>query len=142
MPIDFSNLYSEDICRKNLQNFIIELSNSKEIYNKYSYEECYRMYYNLYIKNEKTILNNWISELIKSLKEQGKIIRNIVVISDILLYILSQKVEYRNNVLDKKKFILLCNDINVDIINKRYSFIFSVHNILCKDILKKILLEY
>ena len=68
MPIEFSNLYCQDICRKNLQNFIIELSNSKEIYNKYSYEECYRMYYNLYIKNEKTILNKWISELIISLK--------------------------------------------------------------------------
>lgn len=142
MPIEFSNLYCQDICRKNLQNFILELSNSKEIYNKYSYEECYRMYYNLYIKNEKTILNDWISELITSLKKQGKIIRNIIVISDVLLYMLSQKLEYKNIVLDKKKFISFCNDINSDIIKKRVSFICSTHKIFCGDIIKKIVLEY
>ena len=102
MPIEFSNLYCEDICRKNLLNFILELSNSKEIYNKYSYEECYRMYYNLYIKNEKSVLDEWISDLIISLKKKNKIILNIVVISDVLLYILSQKVQYKNIVLDKK----------------------------------------
>ena len=141
MPIEFSNLYCEDICRKNLQNFIIELSNSKEIY-KYSYEECYRMYYNLYIKNEKSVLDEWISDLIISLKKKNKIILNIVIISDVLLYILSQKVQYKNIVLDKKKFISLCNDINSDIIKKRVSFICSTQDIFCRDIIKKILLEY
>ena len=100
------------------------------------------MYYNLYIKNEKTILNDWISELITSLKKQGKIIRNIIVISDILLYMLSQKLEYKNIVLDKKKFISLCDDINSDIIKKRVSFICSTHKIFCGDIIKKIVLEY
>ena len=142
MPIEFSNLYCEDICRKNLLNFILELSNSKEIYNKYSYEECYRMYYNLYIKNEKSVLDEWISDLIISLKKKNKIILNIVVISDVLLYILSQKVQYKNIVLDKKKFISLCNDINSDIIKKRVSFICSTQDIFCRDIIKKILLEY
>tara|TARA_B100000524_G_scaffold309151_1_gene185086 strand:- start:54 stop:482 length:429 start_codon:yes stop_codon:yes gene_type:complete len=142
MPIEFSNLYCEDICRKNLQNFILELSNSKEIYNKYSYEECYRMYYNLYIKNEKSVLDEWISDLIISLKKKSKIIRNIVIISDVLLYILSQKVKYKNIVLDKKKFISLCNDINSDIIKKRVSFICSAQDIFCGDIIKKIVLEY
>ncbi len=142
MPIEFSNLYCEDICKRNLQNFLLEISKSKGIYNKYSYEECYRMYYNLYIKNEKTILNEWISELITSLKKKGKIISNIVVISDVLLYMLSQKLEYKNIVLDKKKFISLCNDINIDIIKRRVSFICSTQNIFCGDIIKKILLEY
>ena len=142
MPVEFSNLYCEDICRKNLQNFILELSNSKEIYNKYSYEECYRMYYNLYIKNEKSVLNEWISDLIISLTKKSKIIHNIVIISDVLLYILSQKVEYKNIVLDKKKFISVCNDINADIIKKRVSFIYSTQKIFCNDIIKKIVLEY
>ena len=142
MPIEFSNLYCQDICRKNLQNFILELSNSKEIYNKYSYEECYRMYYNLYIKNEKSVLDEWISDLIISLKKKNKIILNIVIISDVLLYILSQKVKYKNIVLDKKIFISLCNDMNADIIKKRVSFICSTHKIFCGDIIKKIVLEY
>ena len=123
MPIDFSNLYSEDICRKNLQNFIIELSNSKEIYNKYSYEECYRMYYNLYIKNDKKIVNEWFSDLISVFKSQDQIICNIVLISDILLYMLSQKIQYKNIVLDKRKFILLCEDINNNIIKKTLFYI-------------------
>ena len=142
MHMEFSNLYCEEICRKNLQNFILELSNSKEIYNKYSYEECYRMYYNLYIKNEKSVLDEWISDLIISLKKKSKIIRNIVIISDVLLYILSQKVKYKNIVLDKKKFISLCNDINSDVIKKRVSFISSTQDIFCGDIIKKIVLEY
>ena len=142
MPIEFSNLYCEDICRRNLKNFLVKISISKDISNKYSYEECYRMYYNLYIKNEKTILNDWISELLTSLKKQGKIIRNIIVISDVLLYMLSQKLEYKNIVLDKKKFILLCENINDNIIKRRLSFIYSTQKILCKDILKKILLDY
>ena len=100
------------------------------------------MYYNLYIKNEKSVLDEWISDLIISLKKKSKIIRNIVIISDVLLYILSQKVKYKNIVLDKKKFISLCNDINSDIIKKRVSFICSAQDIFCGDIIKKIVLEY
>ena len=96
MPIEFSNLYCEDICRRNLQNFLLEISISKDISNKYSYEEYYRMYYNLYIKNDRKIVNEWFSGLITSLKNQDKIICNIVVISDILLYMLSQKLQYQN----------------------------------------------
>ena len=142
MPIEFSNLYCEDICRRNLKNFLVKISISKDISNKYSYEECYRMYYNLYIKNEKQILNEWFIDLITSLKEQDKIICNILLISDILLYMLSQKIEYKNIVLDKKKFILLCENINDNIIKRRLSFIYSTQKILCKDILKKILLDY
>jgi hypothetical protein len=142
MPIEFSNLYCEDICRRNLQNFLLEISISKDISNKYSYEEYYRMYYNLYIKNDRKIVNEWFSGLITSLKNQDKIICNIVVISDILLYMLSQKLQYQNIVLDRNKFILLLHNINNNIIKKRLYFIYSTQNILCKDIVKKILLEY
>lgn len=142
MPIEFSNLYCEDICRRNLQNFLVQISISKDISNKYSYEECYRMYYNLYIKNDKKIVNEWFSDLISVFKSQDQIICNIVLISDILLYMLSQKIQYKNIVLDKRKFILLCEDINDNIIKKRLCFIYSTQKILCKDIIKKILLEY
>ena len=58
-----TNLDSHHISRK----FIINLSTTRNIYNKYSYEECYRMYYNLCMKNKKNILNEWISECINSI---------------------------------------------------------------------------
>ena len=135
------NTHSENICRINLQNFILQISISKEI-NKYSYEECYRLYYNLSIKNNKKILNEWFVDLINSLKRQDKIIFNILVISDILLYMLNQNMQYQNVVLDKKKFISLLNNINDNIIKKRIYFIYLTDKILCKDILQKILLEY
>ena len=142
MPINYVNLYSEETCRKNLINFIVNISDSKYLDNKYCYEECYRMYYNLCIQNEKNILNEWISKLIISLQEKNKLIYNINIISDILLYVFSQRIKYNNRVLDKPEFILLCNGINHNIIKKRLYFIHKTQSIVCIDIIKKILLEY
>lgn len=142
MPIEYTNLYSHHVCRENLINFIVNLSKSKDLNNKYSYEECYRMYYNLCIQNEKDILNEWIDDCINSFKNQNKLIFNISTISDILLYMLSQKLKYNNSILDKQKFILILQNINNEIIKKRICFIYINKNRICNNIIKKIVLEY
>ena len=67
MPINYNSLYTEEVCKRNLINFIIKLSSidSSEFKN-YSYEECYRMYYNLALYN-KNSLNLWMSDLMDEL---------------------------------------------------------------------------
>ena len=150
MPIYYNNLYTDEFCKRNLINFILNLSSIKKSdFKNYKFEECYRMYYNLAISNTKKSLNIWISSLMNEILNKNQIIKNIDLLSDILMYILNlnnkckkEKLFYDNSPINKEKFISLCEEKNNKLISKRLIVVKYLENKICNDLTRRIVMEY